>query len=154
MTFYNYIFFHFLCVCILRNLLYDYVTRTKWLNKQDIVFCPWRERYAAVAGAKNVIWWQGNATCTGSVLICFRTDFPGSRVHGANMGPIWDRQDPGGPHVCPMNFAIWVISSLNDDVIKWTHFSGPLCGEFIGQRRIPLTKVSDAELWRFSLICA
>ena len=27
--------------------------------------------------------------------------------HGANMGPIWDRQDPGGPHVGPMNFAIW-----------------------------------------------
>ena len=22
-------------------------------------------------------------------------------------GPIWGRQDPGGPHVCPMNFAIW-----------------------------------------------
>ena len=24
------------------------------------------------------------------------------------MGPIWGRQDPGGPHVDPMNFAIWV----------------------------------------------
>ena len=24
------------------------------------------------------------------------------------MGPIWGRQDPGGPHVGPMNFAIWV----------------------------------------------
>ena len=24
------------------------------------------------------------------------------------MGPIWDRQDPGGTHVGPMNFAIWV----------------------------------------------
>ena len=23
------------------------------------------------------------------------------------MGPIWDRQDPGGPYVRPMNFAIW-----------------------------------------------
>ena len=34
--------------------------------------------------------------------------FPGSNVHGANMGPIWGRQDPGGPHVGPMNFAIWV----------------------------------------------
>ena len=32
---------------------------------------------------------------------------PGSKVHGANMGPIWGRQDPGGPHVGPMNFAIW-----------------------------------------------
>ena len=23
------------------------------------------------------------------------------------MGPIWGRQDPGGPHSGPMNFAIW-----------------------------------------------
>ena len=30
-----------------------------------------------------------------------------SKAHGANMGPIWDRQDPGGPHVGPMNFVIW-----------------------------------------------
>ena len=35
---------------------------------------------------------------------------PDSEVHGANMGPIWDRQDPGGPHVGPMNFAIWVCT--------------------------------------------
>ena len=34
-------------------------------------------------------------------------DIPDSKVHGANMGPIWGRQGPGGPHVCPMNFAIW-----------------------------------------------
>ena len=26
---------------------------------------------------------------------------PDSKVHGANMGPIWGRQDPGGPHVGP-----------------------------------------------------
>ena len=31
---------------------------------------------------------------------------PDSKVHGANMGPIWGRQDPGGPHVGPMNFVI------------------------------------------------
>ena len=34
---------------------------------------------------------------------------PDSKVHGANMGPIWGRQDPGGPHVGPMNFAIWDV---------------------------------------------
>ena len=44
---------------------------------------------------------------------------PDSRVHGANMGPIWGRQDPGGMggaggggggvHVGTMNFAIWDI---------------------------------------------
>ena len=31
---------------------------------------------------------------------------PDSKTHGANRGPIWGRQDPGGPHVGPMNFAI------------------------------------------------
>ena len=51
-----------------------------------------------------------------------------SKVHGANMGPIWGWQDPGGPHVGPMNFAIWES--------KWTvksmekvkgHFAGVHC---------------------------
>ena len=32
---------------------------------------------------------------------------PVSKVHGANMAPIWGRQDPGGPHVGPMDLAIW-----------------------------------------------
>ena len=45
----------------------------------------------------------------GWVNIAMRTtsgNIPDSKVHGANMGPIWGRQDPGGPHVGPMNFAI------------------------------------------------
>ena len=39
--------------------------------------------------------------------------FPGNKVHVANMGPIWGRQDPGGPHVGPMNFAIWVPNACH-----------------------------------------
>ena len=35
--------------------------------------------------------------------------YPDSKVHGANMGPIWVRQDPAGPHIVPMNFAIWGV---------------------------------------------
>ena len=38
---------------------------------------------------------------------------PDSKVHVANMGPIWGRQDPGGPHVGPMNFVIWVASTCH-----------------------------------------
>ena len=34
-------------------------------------------------------------------------NIPDSKVHGANMGHTWGRQDPGGPHVGHMNFAIW-----------------------------------------------
>ena len=40
--------------------------------------------------------------CT--VLICVL--LPDNKVHEAGMGPTWGRQDPGGPHVGPMNFAI------------------------------------------------
>ena len=34
--------------------------------------------------------------------------FPDSKVHGTIVGPIWSRQDLGGPHVGSVNFAIWV----------------------------------------------
>ena len=39
----------------------------------------------------------------------FKGIYPDSKVHEANMGPIWVRQDPAGPRDGPMNFAIWVI---------------------------------------------
>ena len=32
---------------------------------------------------------------------------PDRKVQEANMGPIWDWQDPGGHNIGPMNFAIW-----------------------------------------------
>ena len=32
---------------------------------------------------------------------------PDSKVQGAHMGPLWGRQDPGGPHVGDVNLAIW-----------------------------------------------
>ena len=35
------------------------------------------------------------------------TNNPDSKVHGANMGPTWGWQDPGGPHVGNVNLAIW-----------------------------------------------
>ena len=34
----------------------------------------------------------------------------------ANIGTIWGRQDPGGPHVVPMNFAIW---DLAPHILGW-----------------------------------
>ena len=38
---------------------------------------------------------------------CVHQNYPDSKVDGVNMGPIWGRQDPGGPHVVPINLAIW-----------------------------------------------
>ena len=40
---------------------------------------------------------------------------PDSKVHGANMGPTWARQDPVGPHVGSMNLAIREVSSFTID---------------------------------------
>ena len=42
------------------------------------------------------------------------SDCPDSKLHGANMGPIWGRQDPDGPHVGPMKLAIWVANTMVD----------------------------------------
>ena len=46
---------------------------------------------------------------------------PESKVHGANVGAIWGRQDPGGPHVGPMNFAIWGVVFPSNEVIWILH---------------------------------
>ena len=39
-----------------------------------------------------------------------------------------------------------MMTSSNGDIFR---VAGPLCGEFTGHRWIPLTKASNAELWRF-----
>ena len=49
---------------------------------------------------------------------------PDSKVHGANMGPIWGRQDPGGPHGGPMNFVIWECLTFQRST-EWL-YSAPL----------------------------
>ena len=45
--------------------------------------------------------------------------------------------------------CIEVSPVIHDDVTKWKNFPRywPLCGEFTGNRWIPLAKASDAELW-------
>ena len=60
--------------------------------------------------------------------------YPDSKVHGANMGPTWDRQDPDGPHVGPMNLAIWAVAIVPVSVRQpwriWatkSHQSGKKC---------------------------
>ena len=52
-----------------------------------------------------------------------------SKVHGANMGPIWGRQDPGGPHVGPMNFAIWDMLGHLEFPLKFVVYT-PYCSVF------------------------
>ena len=42
----------------------------------------------------------------------FECAFPDSKIYGANMGPTLGRQDPGGPNVGPINFAICFFSLI------------------------------------------
>ena len=50
-------------------------------------------------------------------LACEFTDiYPDNKVHKAYMGPTWVRQDPGGPHVGPMNLAIRVVDDEESEV--------------------------------------
>ena len=43
------------------------------------------------------------------------------------MGLIWGREDPGGPHVGPMIFAIWVgIHIFTMHKIDWNSLSAQL----------------------------
>ena len=56
----------------------------------------------------GVVWWKQRVVMITSLALIVHPD---SKVHGANMGPIWGRQDPNGPHVGPMNFAIWANSN-------------------------------------------
>ena len=54
---------------------------------------------------------------------------PDSKVHGAHMGPIWGRQDPGGRHVGPMNFIIWALTymgNLTMEMLQFQHWAMPV----------------------------
>ena len=75
---------------------------------------------------KNVVCWYLNPllmTVNHSVETPSMADpqwnmFPDSKVHGANMGPTWVLSSPGGPHVGPMNLAIWVVLKVQ---VKFPH---------------------------------
>ena len=69
-------------------------------------------------------------------LLCYRDYWgsytsPDSKIHGANMGPIWGRQDPGGPHVGPVNFTVWGSSRSSTQltilshliIASWQHYN-------------------------------
>ena len=48
-------------------------------------------------------WIRGWCVYSGRYIEYFLLEIsPDNKVHGANMGPIWVRQDPGGPHVGSM----------------------------------------------------
>ena len=45
-------------------------------------------------------------------MLSLRENIPDSKVHGAHMGSTWVLSAPGGPHVGPMNLAVWLEWNL------------------------------------------
>ena len=62
------------------------------------------------------------------------------------MGPIWGRQDPGGPHNGPMNFAIW--DSISDNIILTVVWLKPMTPDAILMRMWELRREFLNELQR------
>ena len=52
--------------------------------------------------------WDIPAILTVRYFKIFLLNYTDSKVHGANMGPTWVLSAPGGPHIGPMNLAVWV----------------------------------------------
>ena len=61
-------------------------------------------------------------------------NIPNSNVHGANMGPTWGRQDPGGPHVGPMSLVIW---DCFHHCMCWPAFRNGSCRRRDNKSRFP-----------------
>ena len=80
------------------NLVWTCVWRLNFKKYNDISPGPMRQ------GILGYGWLSTSPTWNNSCHY-----LPDSKVHGANMGPIWGWHDPGGPHVVPMNFAICVM---------------------------------------------
>ena len=76
--------------------------------------------------------------CLLNSLLCS----PDSKVYGANMGPTWGQQDSGGPHICPMNFAIWVTAKKTSKL----HATVPLFGNLLVTSGFPRGRANDVEI--------
>ena len=64
----------------------------------------WSRRSQNRLGHDGIIAWKRLLHPKGPVTR--GQQFPDSKVHGANMGPIWVLSAPDGPHVGPTNLAI------------------------------------------------
>ena len=57
--------------------------------------------------------WEGYTGIDPAGMFRFSNRFPDSKVHGANMGPIWVLSAPDGPHVgpwtLPSGFPLWCL---------------------------------------------
>ena len=72
---------------------------------------------------------------------------PDSKIRGTNMGSIGGLQVPGGPHVSPMNFAIW------DNIVSAYAVSASLLQYYKPTNRQPMLSLVKTMLasWMLSI---
>ena len=89
-------------------------------------------------------------TVKGSHYTSSEMSTPDNKVHGANMGPIWGWQNPGGPHVGPMNFAIcncfWSAFLGDRSADDMHNAQSRINAIFMPALTYPIT-LCDASLW-------
>ena len=84
------------CDCLVTWFCYQLITKPG--NKTAAV--PWPDPYQVRSSRLGAVYVPQN--------IYTSINFSDSKVHGANMGLTWVLSSPDGPHVGPMNLAIWV----------------------------------------------
>ena len=94
--------------------------KQSWAWWFETLLCPlWRhsneKNWLDVECGKRpaIIWTNSDQSSVGRHQYIQQKSSLIARFMGANMGLIWGRQDPGGPHVGPMSFAIWDALCLN-----------------------------------------
>ena len=101
----------FLCLrimvssCFLLHKMAAIVQMTFWNE-----FC-WKKNSAFSVNfpwCPIIIWAMSASISSYTALL----HYPDSKIHGANMGPTWGRQDPGGAHGGHVNLSIWIGHAL------------------------------------------
>ena len=94
-------YFRSILACGVFSLLITYFIISKSIMNGGHLkwICLWRLRVCEL----RCIWLEETA---------FDAIYPDSKVHGANMGPTWGRQDPGGPHVGPIELCYLGIKTF------------------------------------------
>ena len=79
------------------------ITRLQERNTTMLVLCVYINRFAM----QHVLYFIFQLPSRRSI------NTPDNNVRGANIGPTWGRQDPGGPHVGPINLV------RREDITYW-----------------------------------
>ena len=74
-------------------------------------------------GSTAIHYWKSSTGFVPSDLAISGSIYPDSKVHGTNLGPTWVLSAPDGPHVGPMNLAIWVPYTGSQVMVSGRNFA-------------------------------